>query len=144
MAVKVAAAKTVPTKASVRAFLDGVADPARRADCHALVAMMKKATGEEPRMWGSSIVGFGDAHCRGASGRVSHAAMLGFSPRKKDLSLYLLDGVDAHGPELDVLGIHACGKGCLYLSTLADVDVKVLGRIFADSVKNVKRMFPVE
>lgn len=144
MAVKVAAAKTVPTKASVEGFLDGVADPTRRADCRALVAMMQKATGEEPRMWGSSIIGFGDAHCRGSSGRVSHAAMLAFSPRKKDLSIYLLDGVDAHGPELDVLGIHACGKGCLYLSTLADVDVKVLGRIFATSVKNVKRMFPVE
>ena len=144
MVAKIAPAKTVPTRASVKGFLDGVADPTRRADCEALVAMMKKATGEEPRMWGSSIVGFGDAHCRGASGRVSHAAMLAFSPRKKDLSIYLLDGVDAHGPSLDVLGIHACGKGCLYLSTLADVDVKVLARILADSVKNVKRMFPVE
>jgi hypothetical protein len=144
MAAKIAPAKTVPTKASVKGFLDGVADPTRRADCETLVAMMQKTTGEEPRMWGSSIIGFGDAHCRGSSGRVSHAAMLAFSPRKKDLSIYLLDGVDAHGPELDALGIHACGKGCLYLSTLADVDLKVLGRIFADSVKNVKRMFPVE
>jgi hypothetical protein len=144
MAVKIAAAKTVPTKASVEEFLAAVADPVRRADCVALVAMMKKATGEEPRMWGSSIVGFGDAHCRGASGRVSHAAMLAFSPRKKDLSIYLLDGVDAHGSDLDALGIHACGKGCLYLSTLADVDVKVLARILASSAKNVKRLFPVQ
>jgi len=144
MAVKIAKAKTVPTTGSVQAFLDGVADPVRRTDCYTLVELMKKATREEPRMWGSSIVGFGDAHCRGAGGRVSHAAMLAFSPRKKDLSIYLLDGVDAHGPDLDVLGIHACGKGCLYLSTLADVDVKVLARILTNSAKNVKRLFPVQ
>ena len=139
---KAAAAKTVPTKASVEGFLGGVADPARRADCEALVAMMTKATGEAPRMWGASIVGFGEAYCRYASGRISHAPVLGFSPRKKELSLYLLDGVDSHAADLEALGPHDLGKGCLYLSSLAGVDRKVLTRILAASVKNTKRMYP--
>ena len=84
---KVAAAKTVPTTSSVRGFLDGVSDPTRRADCDTLVALMTKAAGEEPRMWGSSIVGFGEVYCPGSGGRFSHAPRLGFSPRKTALSL---------------------------------------------------------
>jgi hypothetical protein len=138
---KVAAAKTVPTSGSVTEFLDRVSDPARRADCDTLVTLMTKATGEEPRMWGSSIVGFGEVYCPGSGGRVSHAPRLGFSPRKTALSLYLIDGIDRHEAELAALGAHDRGKGCLYLSTLAGVNLKVLGRILAASVKNSKRMF---
>lgn len=139
---KVAAAKTVPTKASVERFLGGVSDPARRADCDAIVAMMAKASGEAPRMWGTSLVGFGEAYCRYASGRISHAPRLGFSPRKKELSLYLLDGVDVHAADLKALGPHNHGRGCLRLASLAGVDRKVLARILATSVKNTKRMYP--
>jgi uncharacterized protein DUF1801 len=139
---KVAAAKTVPTKASVEGFLSSVSDPARRADCDAIVAMMTKATGEAPRMWGTSLVGFGEAYCHYASGRISHAPLLGFSPRKKELSLYLLDGLDVHAADLKALGPHDHGKGCLRLTSLAGVDRKVLARILAASVKNAKRMYP--
>ena len=139
---KVAAAKTVPTKGSVEGFLAGVSDPARRADCDAIVAMMAKATGEVPRMWGPSMVGFGEAYCRYASGRISHAPLLGFSPRKKELSLYLLDGVDVHAADLKALGPHDHGRGCLRLVSLAGVDRKVLAHILAASVKNTKRMYP--
>lgn len=139
---KVAAAKTTPTTASIEAFLGGVADPARRADCEVLVAMMAKATGAAPVMWGRGIVGFGEVYCTGSGGRVSHAPLLGFSPRRKDLSLYLLDGVDAHAADLAALGPHDHGRGCLYLSSLAAVDRKVLARILSASVRNTKRLFP--
>jgi hypothetical protein len=141
MAAKIAAAKTVPTKGSVTGFLDGVADPARRADCDTLVALMTEATGDAPRMWGASIVGFGEVYCPGSGRRVSHAPRLGFSPRKSAFSVYLIDGVQQHEADLSKLGPHDVGKGCLYLSTLADVNLKVLARILEASVKNSKRMF---
>jgi len=138
---KVAPAKTVPTAGSVTAFLDRVSDPRRRADCDTLVALMTKAAGEEARMWGASIVGFGEVYCPGSGGRVSHAPRLGFSPRKTALSLYLIDGVQHHEADLARLGPHDLGKGCLYLSHLADVDLKVLARILTASVKHSKRLF---
>jgi hypothetical protein len=138
---KVAAAKTVPTAGRVAGFLDRVSDPARRADCDTLVALMTKATGEEPRMWGSSIVGFGEVYCPGSGGRFSHAPRLAFSPRKAALSIYLIDGVQQHGADLATLGPHDHGTGCLYLGKLAGVDLKVLGRILGASVKNSKRMY---
>jgi hypothetical protein len=138
---RVAPAKTAPTSGSVTGFLDGVSDPTRRADCDALVALMTKATGEEPRMWGSSIVGFGEVYCPGSGGRFSRAPRLGFSPRKTALSLYLIDGVTHHRADLAGLGPHDVGTGCVYLSTLADVDLKVLARILRASVENSKRLF---
>ena len=138
---RVAAAKTVPTASSVRGFLDGVSDPKRRADCDTLVALMTKAAGEQPRMWGPSIVGFGEVYCPGSGGRFSHAPRLGFSPRKTALSLYLIDGIERHAADLPDLGAHTRGKGCLYLSSLSDVNLKVLGRILGASVKNSKRLF---
>jgi hypothetical protein len=138
---KVAAAKTVPTASSVEGFLDTVADPAQRADCHALVTLMQKATGEEPLMWGSSIVGFGEVYSPGSGGRVSRAPLLGFAPRKCAISVYLIDGVQQHAAHLAALGPHDTGKGCLYLWNLADVKVTVLKRILAASVKNARRLF---
>ncbi len=139
---KVAAAKAHPTTASVAAFLEAVADPAQRADCHALVALMTEAAGEKPRLWGTSIVGFGEVFCPGAGGRVSRAPLLGFAPRKCAISVYLVDGVQEHTVDLAVLGDHDTGKGCLYLWNLASVDVSVLRRILAASVDNSTRMFP--
>ncbi len=138
--MKVAAAKTRPTTASVAAFLDAVADPAQRADCRALAELMTDVTGEQPRLWGTSIVGFGEAFRPGAGGRVSHAPLLGFAPRKCAISVYLVDGVQAHAADLAALGDHDTGKGCLYLWNLASVDVSVLRRILAASVSNATRM----
>ena len=141
MPAKVAAAKTRPTTVSVPGFLQGIADPAQRADCEALSALMSKVTGEEPRLWGSSIVGFGDVYCPGSGGRVSHAPLLGFAPRKCAISVYLVDGIHQHEADLAALGPHDKGKGCLYLWNLAGVDVKVLRRILTSSMKNSRRMF---
>jgi hypothetical protein len=141
MAAKVAAAKTRPTAASVSAFLKAVEDPAQRADCRALLELMIEATGEKPRLWGRSIVGFGEVFCPGSGGRVSQAPLLGFAPRKCALSVYLIDGVHQHAADLAALGDHDTGKGCLYLWNLASVDLKVLRRILATSVKNSRRMF---
>lgn len=144
---KVAAARTRPTTDSVPGFLNGIADPAQRADCEALAALMSKVTGEEPRLWGSStsrtagIVGFGDVYCPGSGGRVSHAPLLGFAPRKCAISVYLVDGIHRHAADLALLGPHDKGKGCLYLWNLAGVDVKVLRRILTASIRNSKRMF---
>ena len=141
MPAKVAAAKTRPTAESVASFLKGIADPAQRADCEALSALMSKVTGEEPQMWGSSIVGFGDVYCPGSGGRVSHAPLLGFAPRKCAISVYLVDGIHQHEADLAALGPHDKGKGCLYLWNVAGVDVKVLRRILTASIKNSRRMF---
>jgi hypothetical protein len=140
MPAKVAAAKTRPTPASVSTFLKGIADPAQRADCQALAALMTEVTGEQPRMWGASIVGFGEVFCPGSGGRVSHAPLLGFAPRKCAISVYLVDGVREHDAELASLGEHDLGKGCLYLWNLASIDANVLRRILEASVKNAKRI----
>ena len=134
--------KTRPTTASVSAFLEAVANPAQRADCRALVELMIEATGEQPRLWGTSIIGFGEVFCPGSGGRLSQAPLLGFAPRKCAISVYLADGVQQHHADLDALGEHDMGKGCLYLWNLASVDVKVLRRILAASVQNARRLFP--
>ena len=94
--------------------------------------------------WGSSIVGFGDVYCQGSGGRVSHAPLLGFAPRKCAISVYLVDGIHQHEADLAALGPHDKGTGCLYLWNLADVDVKVLRRILTASMKNSRRMFNSE
>jgi len=134
--------KTKETAASVEAFLDGIADEARRADCRALVAMMREITGAEPKLWGASIVGFGTYHYRYASGHEGDTCLAGFSPRKKELTLYLLPGLDRFRPLLDRLGRHREGKGCLYLRRLADVDTAALHELVAASVAEARRMYP--
>jgi hypothetical protein len=141
MPAKVAAAKTRPTTASVSSFLNAVTDPAQRADCRALAELMTEITGEKPRLWGTSIVGFGEVFCPGSGGRLSHAPLLGFAPRKCAISVYLVDGLARHAADLAALGDHDRGKGCLYLWNLASVDVKVLRRILKTSVKNSRRIF---
>jgi hypothetical protein len=126
--------KTVPTGASVDAFLDQQADPARRADCQALRRMMEAATGQPAVMWGDAIVGFGTWRYAYASGATGDWPVLGFSPRKNDLTVYLMPGFEALQPLLDRLGKHKTGKVCLYLKRLADVDTAVLQQLMAASV----------
>jgi hypothetical protein len=129
--------KTKATRASVSAFLEAM--PAdRRRDCKALVRMMKKATKAQPKMWGSSIVGFGDVHYKYESGREGDWFRAGFSPRKDALTLYLMSGLGwpDQADLMSKLGKHKTGKGCLYIKRLADVDVKVLERLIGRSVKS--------
>ena len=127
--------KTRPTEASVSAFLGTVADPARRAECRAVAKMLEEVTGEQPTMWGPSIVGFGRYRYRGANGKDAEWPVIGFSPRKMDLTLYLMPGVARFGALTAKLGRYKSGKSCLYVRRLADVDVKVLRQLCAASVK---------
>ncbi|GED11055.1 DUF1801 domain-containing protein [Cellulosimicrobium cellulans] len=120
---------TQPTDADVEAFLAAVSDPVRRRDAHRLVELLSRITGEPPRMWGSSIVGFGTYHYRYASGREGDMAAAGFSPRKAATTVYLMDGVDAHAALLDRLGPHTVGKGCVYVKDLDAVDLGVLEEV---------------
>lgn len=126
--------KTVPTKASVKAFIAGVDDAERRADCEALVKMMEKATGEKAVMWGDAIVGFGTYRYQYASGTTGDWPVAAFSPRKNDLTVYLMPGFEAQSGLLARLGKHKTGKVCLYLKRLADVDLAVLQELIDHSV----------
>ena len=127
--------KTKETKASVTAFLNKIPDQARRDDCFALAEIMRAVTKEEPRMWGSSIVGFGRYHYKGKSGREGEWMITGFSPRKSDLTLYLMSGFDEFPDLMKRLGKHKTGKSCLYIKKLADVDLSVLRQLVKQSVK---------
>ena len=129
--------KTKKTKASVDAFL-GKLDADRREDCKTLVRLMTQATKAEPKMWGPSIVGFGDYKYKYDSGREGEWFAMGFSPRKKDLTLYILPGVQAYKAHLAQLGPHKTGMSCLYIKRLADVDIDVLKRLVTDAAKQLR------
>lgn len=127
--------KTVPTKFSVDKFLKGITDEKKRADCYELVKIMESATKSRAKMWGSSIVGFGDLHYAYESGREGDWFIAGFSPRKQNLTLYSMGGFNQFGDLIKQLGKHSKGKGCLYISNLEDVDTKVLKKLITQSVK---------
>ena len=127
--------KTKETTASVSAFLNQIADEGRREDCLAVVEIMRAVTKEEPKMWGSSIVGFGRYHFKYESGREGDWMITGFSPRKGDLTLYLMGGFDKFPDLMKNLGKYKTGKGCLYIKKLAEVDTKVLRKLVKESVK---------
>lgn len=133
--------KTAENDGSVEAFLAGVEDPEKRADCDALVALMRKVTRAEPRMWGGSIVGFGRYHYVYESGREGDWFLAGFSPRKHNLSLYVMSGFDGHEALLGKLGKFKTGKSCLYVKRLADVDRKALEQLLRASVKHVRATY---
>ena len=133
-----AEAKTKPTNASVEDFLNRIPEVERREDCFAVAKMMEEITGEKPKMWGPSIVGFGSYHYKGASGREGDWMLTGFSPRKQNLTLYLMHGFDVHKDLLKKLGKHKTSMGCLYIKKLEDVDKKVLKELVAESVKRMK------
>lgn len=129
--------KTKKTAASVSAFLESVPDESVRKDCRTLVQMMKKATKAQPKMWGPSIVGFGDYRYKYESGREGDWFRAGFSPRKNALTLYVMSGFPKHAELMSKLGKHRTGKGCLYIRHLADVDMNVLEQLIERSVKSL-------
>ena len=131
--------KTKENDANVEAFVAQQSAVVAR-DCRMIIALMKKVTGEEPRMWGASIVGFGRYAYKGASGREGEWMLTGFSPRKANLSLYILTGLDMSATLLNKLGKHTPGKGCLYIKRLADVDVKVLEELIGKGVKGLEQL----
>ena len=126
--------KTEPTKVSVAAFVDTLADPVRRSDTKALIRLMQKASGEKPRMWGPSIVGFGSYHYKYESGREGDMPVIAFSPRKAATVLYGLIGFGEATALLAKLGKHSTGKGCLYIKKLADVDQPTLEALILKSL----------
>ena len=127
--------KTKKTEASVDDFLNGLPSEQTRTDCFEITKIMKQATKAEPKMWGSSIIGFGSTHLKYASGRELDWMIIGFSPRKQNLTLYLTGNLNSYTDLLQKLGKHKIGGGCLYIKTLKDVDTKVLKEIIGQSVK---------
>ena len=132
---KLAEIKTKPTSANVEDFINNVKDEQKRKDSFVILEMMKKATGEEPKMWGSSIIGFGNVRYKSpASGREVDWLRIGFAPRKTNLSLYISVGIKEHAAALKKLGKHKTGVGCLYINKLEDIDIKVLKGMIDASV----------
>ena len=126
--------KTRPTTASVSDFL-ALQPDARRVDCEAVAAMMEAATGERAEMWGAAIVGFGRYAYTNSTKKTYEWPLVGFSPRKNDLTLYIMPGFEGFADLIAKLGKHKTGKSCLYLKTLAEVDPKVLRQLIEGSVK---------
>ncbi|HRQ23747.1 MAG TPA: DUF1801 domain-containing protein [Anaerolineales bacterium] len=132
--------KTKKTNASAASFLESIPNEQTRADCFEIVKMMKEAAKTEPAMWGSSIVGFGEYMVTYANGSQLPWPVIGFSPRKQNLTLYLNPDSENYEKLLKKLGKHSTSKVCLYIKKLADVDKKVLKEIIVDSVKSMKKM----
>ena len=129
--------KTQVTKASVDKFLQGIRDEKKREDCYQILKIMKKATKAEPKMWGPSIIGFGDYRYKYASGRENDWFITGFSPRVQNLTLYMTGGFD--GEVLKKLGKYKTGKGCLYINKIEDIDTKVLSELITKSVQKLSK-----
>jgi peptide deformylase len=124
---------------SAKAFLDSVEDETKRKDSQAILKMMEKATGAKAVMWGANIIGFGDKHLVYESGREMDWFEIGFSPRKKEITLYIGLGTNPQTDLLSRLGKHKTGKGCLYIAKLADVDMKVLEQLINESAKRDRK-----
>jgi hypothetical protein len=131
--------KTKPTRSSVTAFLNKIKDKQLRDDCFAILEMMQKVSNSEPVMWGSAIIGFGTYHYVYESGREGDTVLIGFSPRKQNISIYLMGGLTKVENELSKLGEYKTGKGCLYIKSLSDVNVEVLKKLFAKAFKEAQR-----
>lgn len=136
---KMAELKTKVNNASVKDFLNSIENEQIRQDCFEISKMMEAATKAKPKMWGASIIGFGSYHYIGKGGREGDWMLTGFSPRKQNLTLYLMGGFDAEKNLLEKLGKYKTSVGCLYIKKLDDVDKKVLKALVTASVKKMKR-----
>jgi len=130
--------KTKPTETSVKEFLNQIADKERRDDCFTIAKLMEEATGAKPKMWGPSIVGFGTFHYKYDSGREGDWLVTGFSPRKNDLTLYLMMGFEQHRELMAQLGKYKTSKSCLYIKRLDDVHLPTLKKLIKQSVKQLR------
>ena len=136
---KKAEIKTKENEASVEEFLNSVDDAQKRSESLGILEMMQKASKDKPKMWGASLIGFGSrVYESPATGRQVDWFYIGFSPRKANISLYVLNGFDKQEELLGKLGKHKTGKGCLYINKLADVDMKVLKQIIEGSMKKAR------
>jgi Domain of unknown function (DU1801) len=136
--------KTKPTDLSVETFLITVADEARRADCFKVMKLMQKITKAKAAMWGAAIVGFGSYHYRYASGQEGDWPLTGFSPRKQNLTIYIMSGFEQHVDLMNRLGKYKTGKSCLYLKQLEDVDLGILSKLIDQSVRYMRAKYPAK
>lgn len=134
--------KTKQNSASVAAFLGAIEDPQQRADAKKIATMMRAATGSRAKMWGTAIVGFGSYHYKYASGREGDAALVGFSPRKQNLAVYIMPGFGAFKKHMAKLGKYKTGKSCLYIKRLDDIDEAILRKLIDGSVKYMRKKYP--
>lgn len=133
--------KTQPTEQSVESFLDSVEDERKRVDSYTLLQLIGEVTGDKPVMWGSSIVGFGTYHYKYASGREGDFMVTGFSPRKRNLTIYVMPGFDQYAQMLSRLGKYKTGRSCLYVNKLADIDMDVLRELLTAGVKYMRENY---
>jgi hypothetical protein len=134
--------KTKPTEVSAESHVAGIANEEQRNDAQTLIALMRRVTRQEPRMWGPSIVGFGSYHYKYASGHEGDSALTGFALRGRELVVYIAPGFEGREVLLANLGKHKTGKVCVYIRRLANVDLKVLETLVARSVADTKRRYP--
>lgn len=134
--------KTKQNKGSVTAFLNAVQDEQKRTDSYAILETMKALSGEEPKMWGESIIGFGTYHYKYASGREGDFMRIGFAPRKQNIALYLMTGANRDQHLITKLGKYKTGKSCLYINKLAEVDIDVLKEMITSSIKLMDEKYP--
>ena len=133
--------KTKLNESSVTAFLDSIEDPQKRMDSYRVLELMKGITGEEPKMWGNSIVGFGSYHYRYENGREGDWFLTGFSPRKQNISLYIMSGFSNYDELMKGLGKYKTGKACLYVNKLDDVHENVLKDLISQSVAYISNRY---
>lgn len=134
--------KTFETDADVAAFVAAVADERQRADAAILIDMMARLSGHPPKLWGPSIIGFGSYHYRYDSGREGDSLRIGFSPRKGQTVVYMMDGYQDHGALLARLGKHKLGKSCLYIKRLSEIDQQVLEAMIVQSLAYMDAKYP--
>ena len=134
--------KTKPTEVSAQSHIAAIANEEQRNDAQTLVALMRRVTKQEPRMWGPSIVGFGSYHYRYPSGHEGDSALAAFAVRGRELVVYIAQGFEGRDALLAKLGKHRTGKVCVYIRRLADIDLKVLETLVARSIADTKRRYP--
>lgn len=134
--------KTQPNRASVQAFVSSIEDDGRREDARLLIGLLSRVTGEEPRMWGDQMIGFGSYHYRYDSGREGDWLATGFAPRKRETVIYLMADAPDRDQLLANLGKHRTGKSCLYVRRLSDIDLKVLEKLVRGSLLALRERYP--
>lgn len=136
--------KTQKNNASVKDFINSVEDEQKRNDCYELVKLFEEVTKETATMWGTSIIGFGQYHYKSErSSQEGDWLLTGFSPRKQNITIYIIPGFDSYQKELEHIGKHTTAKSCLYIKRLSDIDTGQLKKIIADSVIKMKKLYPV-
>jgi len=132
--------KTRPNDLNVPAFLNMISDDMRKQDCYTIMNLMENITREKPKMWGDSIIGFGSYHYKYKSGREGDWFLTGFSPRKQNLTLYIMSGFKRYDELISKLGKYKTGKACLYINRLADIDLKILEELIKRSVAHMRSL----